>query len=92
MNYSILERNVLDSLEHEEAKSAFLRATTLPKNDRYSYAAEAIAREVDKLCSLLKPAVGFAAKPFQANNEVQSDLLAFILRRHWQNRVATANG
>lgn len=92
MNYSILEQNLLASFENEEAKGAFLRAKEHPQNDQYSYFAESVAREVDDLSRVLKPAIGAAAKPFEANNDVQSDLLAFILKRHWHSRVTRADG
>lgn len=87
-NYTILQRNILSSLENEEAKSSFLAAQEQPGNDTHSYNAEKFAREVDRLCSVLKPLIGQASKPFEANNDVQSDVLAFILKRHWHLRYS----
>jgi hypothetical protein len=87
-NYTILQRNILDSLAHEEAKAAFLRAQEQPINDQCSYVAEKIAREVDQLCDCLKPAIANASIPFAANNDVQSDLLSFMLTRHWHWRIS----
>lgn len=85
-NYYILQQNILNSLEHEEAKRAFLKAQEQPRNNAHSYWAEDVAREVDTLCTSLKPAIEFAGRAFQANNDVKNDLLDFILKRHWHLR------
>lgn len=87
-NYTILQRNLLASFEHEEAKNAFLKAQECRKDNAFSYWAESVAREVDQLCGVLKLAARSAAEPFNANNDVQSDLLDFILKRHWHHRVS----
>jgi hypothetical protein len=90
MNYSVLQQNVLSSLEHEEAKKAFLRAQEQPSNDLFSYRAEKFAREVDQICSVLKPSLSVASEPFGSGEEVQNDLLDFTLKRHWHATFSKA--
>ena len=82
-NYTCLQQNILGSIQHEEAKKMFLRAEGCKQNDRYSYWAEEVARGADYLCENLKHIIGMATKPFEANNEVKSDLLDFVLTRYW---------
>ena len=92
-NYTILQRNVLGSLRHEESHKAFLRAQCLPQNDEASYFAQALAEEVDRLCEFLKPMISQAAAAYDFTNgikvsqEIQDDLLDFILKRHWHWRM-----
>ncbi len=51
-NYSILEQNILHSLRHEEAKSAFMRARDQRKDDKpYSYFAERL-RGKSMICAI----------------------------------------
>lgn len=88
-NTTILQDNILNSLEHEEGKIAFLKAQELSKNDRHSYFAESIAREVDYICQFLKPLIGVAAKPHDINNDVCDSLLEFVIKRHWHLRTAS---
>lgn len=89
-NLSILQRNIIDSLSNEEAQIAFLKAEELAANDRFSYFAERIARETEQLCDFLKPSISKASEPFSRDADVQSELLDFILKRHWHLRAKVA--
>lgn len=91
-NYSILERNILDSLETDDACAAFLWACTLPDADRYQYRAEAFAREVDRLAQVQWQFLTIAERvvlpmlPGKSaggrNEAVKEDLYRYIMDRH----------
>lgn len=88
-NYSILQRNILASLDTNEGKIAFLKAQDQPHNDHHSYFAEKIAREVDLVCSIVAPAIEQASgfHCVRTNADQQKDLLKFMLKRHWHWRM-----
>lgn len=80
MNYSILQTNVINSLQSEDAIKAFLWACDKPDDPRH-YKAEEYAREVDALVEKLRPMLrmtsdvhGFETAP--------DGLERFILDRH----------
>ena len=91
-NYTVLQRNILDTLETDEAQCAFLWACTLPDADRYQYKAEAFAREVDWLAQSIWPMIQMAADVFRSHcpnvmlkgwsQEVAEDLHAYVMGRH----------
>lgn len=77
-NYSTLQRNILASLETDDAQTAFLWACDIDSS-RYKYPAEAYAREVDTLVTTLSPMIEAANRPHGADEEA---VLDFILKRH----------
>jgi hypothetical protein len=86
-NYTILQRNILDSLESDSAKSEFLWASSRDDADRNLYRAERYAREVDRHfgdCdkSMIAAAVlGYKNQGLETSSERLEDLGDFILRR-----------
>lgn len=91
-NLTILQQKVLLQFETTFAQEAFLWACTRRDADRYQYAAEAYAREVEQLVSASDPMLALAALPFAEDwsNEKQEDLLRFILKRHLHWRFPDA--
>lgn len=90
-NYSILQQNILNSLDNEESQKTFMKLTEHKEDDLHHYFAERIAREVEQLCDFLKPSIDFAAETLYnqqsiKNESAQGDLLDFILKRHWHWR------
>lgn len=82
-NIPILYRNVMDGLKTELGRSAFLWATDKVENDRYCYAAEAFAHEVEHLVDFLWPVLGLAFRQHGYNGYGKRiDLMIFHLRRH----------
>lgn len=84
MNYSILEQNVLDSLETEEAKAFFMKKCERPREeDWYRYKAEEEARVLD----FIDPLVDLAAKPLGEGFDAakKKDLMKFF-RARLENR------
>lgn len=91
-NYSILEQNVLDSFETDEAGAAFLWACSLPDADRYRYRAEEFAREVDRLGQSVWQMLAIAEQtvipmlPAAASQgwteDVKENLFRFLMDRH----------
>lgn len=92
-NYTILQRNVLDSLASEQAKAAFLWACDLKGADRYQYKAEAFAREVDEFAVTQRTLIDVAADNFErhTSNEVsqpvRDDLMRFHAKLHAGHRL-----
>jgi len=87
-NYTILQRNVLGSLESDEAQKAFLWACDLKGADRYQYRAEAFARAVDRLGPQVADLIDAAErifreqKGFGLNADEKADLHRFVMKRH----------
>lgn len=88
-NYSILQRNILSSLESDEAKSAFLWACDVDRSTS-KYLAEAYAREVDYLVSFLSPLIVSAGEKHGAMKEKMDDLRRYFLSKHRNMRFARA--
>ena len=85
-NYTVLQQNVLASLQSEESKKAFLWACDRPTADRYQYNAEAYAREVELIAGMVTPIISSAmghqpVKPHDIE-ATKGDLLDFMLKRH----------
>lgn len=98
-NYTVLERNLLNSFDTDQAESAFLWAC---ERDGYRlrdpklYEAEAFAREVDWLAQTIWPLIQMAGDMF---NEAMPhlkfdlnkahDLFEFVMIRHSHHRYKT---
>ena len=87
-NYSICDRNVLDSLT-EEGGTAYLWARERIPNDRMGYAAERFAREVERVAPLIRHFTRLAADQFAGQepelaltDETLEDLFRFVMKRH----------
>lgn len=80
-NYSILERNILGSLQTEEAKAAFMWAGSSDRS-RFKYKAEEYAREVESVALSLDVLLGAANRIHGAADSVIADLKSYFLTRH----------
>lgn len=81
-NFPPLYQNILDGLPQGIAQDAFLWAVERTKlNDPMLYVAEAFAREVNQLETVLKVLLDLGAKIHKLPNK-DPDLLHFILKRH----------
>lgn len=86
MNYSVLERNVLGSLQTEAGQSAFMWARSLPElsDDVHGYRAEEFAREVEKLAEASAVCLGIASRKLghPITRAQRQDLWEFMMARH----------
>ena len=97
-NCTILQRNVLGSIECRRAQEAFLWACARPEDDTKHFCAEAFAREVQELMiylgAFLPITIGplTTAKPdlVESAECALDDLTRFILRRHAYYRYPEA--
>lgn len=81
-NYSILQQNLLNLFKTDLGQLAFLWASERKDADRYLYKAEAYAYEVEHLVEQLNKMIPSAMKPHGGVQEIEMDLLKFILKRH----------
>lgn len=86
MNYSIMERNVLDSLRTEAGQSAFMWARSLPElsGDVHGYCAEEFGREVDNLAEVSAFCLEIASRKLghPITQAQRQDLWEFVMARH----------
>lgn len=83
-NLPILYQNILFGLgsEADIAAKAFLWAADARDAPRLKYKAEGYAHEVKELVFALRPMLRAARRIHDTSEEVMSDLMRFILKRH----------
>ena len=81
-NYPILWQNVMAGLRSETGCKAFIWAAEARDVSQFKYPAEEYAHEVEKLCGFFGDVWPKLQEIHRASDEVLSDLLLFILKRH----------
>ena len=90
-NLPILYRNILDGLDTEDGKRAFLWATEQTSEDRFLYKAEAFAHEVERVAAVIWSLIGMGSAQHNLTVAQHIDLYVFTMRRHAHMRFPGKN-